>query len=156
MTTDDASPESSPSCTATRLLDCCLFFTANALARTITRLGEQKFAPVGMTPSYAFLLMLAVERPGISQKELAEELHLAPSTVSRFVEGLVRRGLLARTGEGRNVLLTATGEGEALIPEIRKAWQALHREYSEVLGESPGRELTRLTAEACRALEERD
>ena len=33
-------------------LECCLYFTANSLARNITRMGEEEFAVLGMTPSY--------------------------------------------------------------------------------------------------------
>lgn len=135
------------------LLDCCLFFTANALARTISRIGEELFAPVGMTPSYAFLLMLACEQPGISQKELAALLHLTPSTISRFVDTLTRRGLLRKHEEGRSVLIHATQEGEALLPAVRDAWRRLYEQYSSVLGHAQGAKLTRMTSQACRKLE---
>lgn len=143
----------SESCSTDRMFECCLFFTANSLARAITRLGEECFAAVGMTPSYAFLLLLAEERPGIAQKELAEALRLAPSTVSRFVDALVRRGLLSKEGEGRNVLVRLTSDGEAAIPTIRAAWRRLHDGYSDALGTDLGETLTCLTNEAARKLE---
>ena len=135
------------------LLECCLFFTANSLARAITRMGEEEFARIGMAPSYAFLLSLAIERPGISQKELAASLHITPSTVSRFVDTLVKRGLIEKEVEGRNTLITATDKGVDLKPQIEKSWHNLYQRYSRILGQDQGEMLTQLTADACRKLE---
>lgn len=139
-------------CKPDNLLECCLFFTANALARTITRMGEESFAAVGMTPSYAFLLTLTFEQPGITQKELAARLQLAPSTVSRFVEALEHKGYVAREVRGRETCVFPTEPGLALRPVIRDAWHGLYERYSSVLGIEQGEALTRLTADACHKL----
>lgn len=139
-------------CKPDNLLECCLFFTANALARTITRMGEESFAAVGMTPSYAFLLTLTFEQPGITQKELAARLQLAPSTVSRFVEALEHKGYVAREVRGRETCVFPTESGLALRPSIRVAWHGLYERYSSVLGIEQGEALTRLTADANRKL----
>lgn len=136
------------------LLDCCLFFTANSLARVITRMGEEEFARVGMTPSSAFLLTLAIEKPGTLQKELAEKLHLAPSTVSRLVDSLQASGLVEKEGQGRNTLISPTPQGLAMKKKIYQAWMSLHDRYSGILGEQEGREITRMTREAYQKLDE--
>ena len=135
-------------------LECCLFFTANSLARVISKMGEEEFAVVGMSPSYAFLLSLVVDRPGISQKEVAEILNMAPSTVSRFVETLERRQLLFKDGQGRSTFLHPTEAGIALRPQIARAWENLYHRYSNILGRNQGDTLTRLTAEASRRLQQ--
>ena len=90
------------------LLTCCLYFTANSLARVITRMAEKEFGKLGLTPSHAFLLMVAVDEPGISQKDLAGRLHLAQSTVSRFVDSLVLKGCIEKRALGKvaHVFLT--------------------------------------------------
>ena len=61
----------------------CLYFSANSLARVITRMADEEFHPTGLSPSHAFLMMLVNDNPGIGQKDLCEQLHLAPSTVNR-------------------------------------------------------------------------
>lgn len=134
-------------------LECCLFFTANSLARAITRMGEEEFAAIAMTPSYAFLLMLAMESPGIAQKELAEAMNMAPSTVSRFVDALEKRGLIRKEGQGRNTFIHATDKGLGLAPQIKEVWQNLYKRYSDILGQEHGDQLTRLTLEASRKLQ---
>ena len=65
------------------ILHNCLYFTANSLARVITRMAEEEFRATGLSPSHAFLVMLVNDKPGIGQKELCEQLYLAPSTVTR-------------------------------------------------------------------------
>jgi DNA-binding MarR family transcriptional regulator len=133
-------------------LECCLFFTANSLARVITKMGEEEFSNVGMTPSYAFLLTLAIENPGISQKELAAHLHMAPSTVSRFVDALIHKNLLTKETEGRNTYIFPTDQGILRGPQIQKAWLGLYERYSEILGKDEGDALTELTAQASKKL----
>ena len=74
----------------------CLFYAANALARTITRLAEEAFAPTGLAPSPAFVLMTVHRQPGVQPSEIAAIMMLSPSTVTRLVEKLEAKGLLLR------------------------------------------------------------
>lgn len=136
------------------LLECCLFFTANSLARVMSRMGEEEFAMAGMSPSYAFVITLAISKPGVAQKELAEQLHMAPSTVSRFVDALVAKGYIAKKIEGRNTLIYATEAGSALKPTIDKAWLNLYERYSKILGRENGETLTKLTSAASKKLQQ--
>ncbi len=135
------------------LLHTCLYFTANALSRVITRMAEEEMAVTGLAPSHAFLLMLVIETPGIAQKELAEALHLAPSTVTRFIDELIHRGYLERRTEGRLALIYPTEKGLALEGPIKTAWNALYRRYSGLLGEDPSHGLTAALDEAVEKLE---
>lgn len=50
-----------------------------------------------MSPSHAFLVIRVNEQPGLTQKELADLLKLAPSTVTRFLDDLERKGYIVRT-----------------------------------------------------------
>ena len=119
----------------------CLYFTANAVARHVTRLAEEAFAPTGLCPSGALLLTLVVDQPGLAPSEAAEILHLAPSSVTRFADTLEHRGLVRRERQGRQVLLHPTPQGRKLLPAIRSAWEALYEAYGSLVGRKRGREL---------------
>lgn len=131
----------------------CLFFSAGALYRSVMHLAEQEFAVLGLSPSHAFLMMLVLERPGISPGELASALHLAPSTVSRLVDALVRKGLVEKESKPRSARVTATSRGASLADDIEQAWKRLYHRYSDILGEEQGRELTQAAYLAHRKLE---
>ena len=133
-------------------LECCLYFTANSLGRVITRIAEEEFQRLGMSPSHAFLLMLAIEEPGISQKGLAGHLNLAQSTVSRFADSLVARGYLEKRSSGKEANVYPTEKGREQLEAIQGAWHALYERYSAILGKEKGERLTRQTFEAYRKL----
>lgn len=119
----------------------CLYYSANALARTITRMAEEEFAVTGLAPSYAFILMAVNEKPGIQPKEVSGIMHLTPSTVTRLVEKLVAKGYVVRKAAGKGIELSPTRKARAAHPHIREAWMNLYRRYSAVLGEDVGRRL---------------
>ncbi len=130
----------------------CLYFTANSLCRTMTRMAEEVFAPVGLSPSHAFVLMLTDQGSGLTQKELTQALNLAPSTVTRFVDFLVMRGLVLRQSEGKTVRVFPTPEGEALREVIAASWKRLHVRYLDVLGHE-GDDLARRIDQCCQKLD---
>ena len=125
------------------LLQGCLYFTANSLARSLTSIAEEEFKKTGFAPNYAFIIMLVCEKPGMMQKEIGEYLQLTPSTITRFVDKLERKNMVARKGEGKAVFLEATEEGRAMLPEIQSAWERLYHRYSKVLGYEEGDALTK-------------
>lgn len=120
----------------------CLYFSANRLSRVITKMAEEEFLVSGLSPTYAFLLMAVYDEEGISQKKLGEVLHIQPSTVTRFVEKLIGKGLLYSRTEGRLSLIYSTDKGKALKGDIEKCWNNLHIRYSAILGMEEGDALT--------------
>jgi len=121
----------------------CLFFTVKKLDRILDKLAEETFRPTGLSPTYGFIMLAVNEKPGISQKELAELLHTAPSTITRFVEKLQFKGLMYSEQSGKHSLLYVTDEGIGMIEKINQAWDDLYRRYADILGEEEGDELAK-------------
>ncbi len=75
-----------------------------------------------LPPARSELLRLAARRPGIGVAEAAQELRLAPNSVSTMVSQLAADGLLNRgraEADGRSVQLTVTDAGAARVGQWR-------------------------------------
>ena len=131
----------------------CLYYSANALSRTMTRISDEEFAKVGLGSSYAFLLMTVNEKQGIQPTEISEQMQLTPSTVTRLIEKMEFRGLLKRESEGRSTKVFSTEAGQDLQPRLKEAWQSLYKRYSEVLGKEKATHLTADIYDATQKLE---
>ncbi|WP_052731231.1 MarR family winged helix-turn-helix transcriptional regulator [Spirosoma radiotolerans] len=130
----------------------CLLFSANALSRAITAIGDEEFGRFGLCYSHAYMLCEVVGQPGITPSELSETLYLTPSTITRLVEKLEQKQLVRRESEGKKTLIYPTSEGIALQPEIAEAWDRVGKHYSELIGETDVCRLTQQVFKAAQAL----
>ena len=130
----------------------CLYYSANALSRIMTKMADEEFAVTGLTSSYAFLVMIANEKPGIQPKEISCKMQLTASTVTRLIEKMENKGFLERRYVGRTAEVYPTEKGQALHPKIKQAWSDLYARYSELLGKENGDMLTAKIYEATQKL----
>lgn len=108
----------------------------------MSRLAAEAFAPSGLSPSHAFVLLSVAATPGIHPTQIARQMELERSTVTRFLDSLERRGLVRRQTQGRQAVVDLTAAGENLVPQVRLQWQALYAHYTALLGENPAKALT--------------
>ncbi|MDU7339071.1 MAG: MarR family transcriptional regulator [Clostridium sp.] len=121
-------------CTDSRLYG-CLFFSTTKLARELGRLADEAFQKTGLSPSHAVLLYIINLKGEVQQKEVGELLHLTPSTITRLVDKLERKGYVKKQTEGKNVCLCATEEGLQQQEQIVFSWNQLQNGYKDVLTE---------------------
>ena len=131
----------------------CLYHSANALSRLMTKISDEEFASTGLSSSYAFLLMSVYKKPGIQPKQLSEQLQLTPSTVTRLIEKLEYRGLLERSSTGRSTEVFLTQGGKEMQSRLKKAWESLYKRYADILGADEAKRLTADIYEASLKLE---
>jgi MarR family transcriptional regulator, organic hydroperoxide resistance regulator len=131
----------------------CLYYSANALARIMTKVADEEFASLGITPSYAFLIMTVNSKPGIQPGEISIEMQLTPSTVTRLIEKMEHKGLLERKSNGKFTEVYTTTKGSEIIPGIKTCWMNLFKRYSAVLGEENAVQLTSMIYDAVRKLD---
>jgi len=134
--------------------DKCLYFTANALARVVSKIADQEFKRIGLSSAHAYVLMVVSQAPGIGHKDLAGRLRLAPSTVTRFVDSLVHQDLVEREGEGRCVSHSPTPAGTAKAKDVARVSETLMHRYTSVLGKQATRNLAGHMNRASEQLEE--
>lgn len=120
----------------------CLYYSVNALSRVMTKMAEEEFAFTGLSPSHGFLLMAVNKRPGIQPGELAGQLMLTPSTITRLIEKLESKRLVERTSSGKTIQVRPTPAGKGLQRDLEKAWRALYERYAKVLGKGQSTDIT--------------
>jgi DNA-binding MarR family transcriptional regulator len=130
----------------------CLYYSTNALGRIMTKIADEEFSKVGLTSSYALILMSIIEKPGIQPKEISQQMQLSPSTVSRLIEKLEYRRLLERKQNGRSIEIYPTNESKALYEKINDCQKSLYKRYTDILGIQNAKELTANIYEAVQKL----
>jgi DNA-binding MarR family transcriptional regulator len=99
-----------------------LFGAISIVRRTARRAARQVWQADPLSPAQSELLRLAADRPGITVADAAQEMRLAPNTVSTLVGRLTTAELLSRArGEtdGRTARLTVTDKAHHRIAEFR-------------------------------------
>jgi len=122
----------------------CIYFNTNALARQINKIWDEAFKPFGLSPAHAYVLRVVLSQPGISMKQIAEELELAPSTVTRFVDSLINKGYLSRSSDDedkRGTKITPGLKAKKIHKQLEKTGQELYSKMNKVIGNKAFSEL---------------
>lgn len=117
------------------ILSMCLYFTSNRFARYMTKIAEEAFAKINLSPTYVYLLVIVNQYPGITQKELCEKLSIAPSTSTRFIDKLEKLDLVYRRLEWKETHIHLTEKGMQLTEEIDECFDEFRKLYTSILGE---------------------
>ncbi|GAA4318103.1 hypothetical protein GCM10023184_02140 [Flaviaesturariibacter amylovorans] len=91
---------------------------SGALARKVEKLAQESWAPVGLSPSHAYLLLATLDEPGIGPGALAGQLQLQPSTITRLMQKLEEKKLIVRTTEGKLTNVYPTPKAKDLVPKL--------------------------------------
>jgi DNA-binding MarR family transcriptional regulator len=100
------------------------------VARSLSRLGRERARAAGadLTPQQAEALQLLAERGVVSTSALALMLGIDPSTASRNLAGLERRGYIVRrrgAEDGRQTDVRLTARGKRTAEAVATGWSAL-------------------------------
>lgn len=100
------------------MFDACIYFNLNTTSRLVNQLWEDAFKPVGLSPSHAYLLMAINAQPGSTQTELKDIMRVKPSTLTRFIDQLEKKGLAIRQVKGKESRIFPTDKGEELSGKL--------------------------------------
>lgn len=121
------------------MFDHCLYFNTTALARRLEREWTEAFSMFGLSPSQAFMLRVILAKPGLLQRELADELSIARPTATRALDFLQTKGLIERRGrdeDGREVCIQPTKNAIAIHVALNKASRTVTSKLKRLLGET--------------------
>jgi DNA-binding MarR family transcriptional regulator len=115
----------------------CLAVRLRVLNRVISGIYDETLRPYGLKVSQLNILVAIARIADAHPAPLCQGLHLDPSTLSRNVERMRKRGWL-RTSSGsdrRTQILALTAEGEELLRVVTPAWQKAQEQAAELLGQ---------------------
>jgi DNA-binding MarR family transcriptional regulator len=108
------------------------------MARSISRIADEEFAEADISPTQGFIVMTVVKRPGIRAGDIAKEMQLTPSTITRMLDKLEERGLVSRSSEGKSMLVYPTPDAIDAEQRIKTAWGKMYARSVNILGKEKG------------------
>lgn len=121
------------------MFDHCLYFNTTALARRLEREWSEAFAMFELSPPQAFMLRVILAKPGLLQRELADELSIARPTATRALDFLQTKGLIerrGRDGDGREVCIQPTKDAIAIQSALNRASGTVTSKLKSLLGDA--------------------
>jgi len=114
----------------------CLFFNSNGLVRKINRLWDEAYNEVGLSAPHAYMLRMIAAEPNLMQREIADQLQLEKSTITRFTKSLIDKKLILKQAndDGRQNSLVATAKGKQLAVKLNKIGDKLYKKMQKQLG----------------------
>lgn len=109
--------KTTPTSSATLLLDNQLCFALYSANLAVNKLYRQLLAPLGLTYPQYLVMMVLWEKDDVTVSEIGERLFLDSATLTPLLKRLEAAGLLRRSRsrqDERQVAVTLTDEGKAL------------------------------------------
>ncbi len=119
------------------MFDRCLYFNVNALARVVNKQWTKAFAEFDLSPAHGYMLRAILSEPGITQKQLGNELKLEKSTITRFVDALQKKQLIVRKStdeDGRSCFIHPTRKAIAMQQSLENRGNELYQKMVETIG----------------------
>src|SRR6188508_1842566 len=112
-------------------------------SRVVRAYADQQMAGAGSSLSVAIIAKIVAATPGLSQRELADQMGVEGPTMARHLDRLEADGIVARTRDTQDrriVRVTLTDAGQQLNGRLSKIAARNHRQLTSVFGTD---ELTR-------------
>lgn len=128
------------------IFDNCMYFSTNQLARHLNSIADEAFKKVDYTATQGFTIIAIGELDKHSPSEIAEVLAMKPSTITRFLDKLVKLDLVERTYNGRNTKIDLTKKGYEALPIVKQNWKNIDSKIQEMFGVELSSKITELSS----------
>lgn len=116
----------------------CTALRFRKAARRVSQIYDEHLAPYGLTITQFGLLAHIHRLEGVSIGELAAELVMDPTTLTRNLAPLIKQGLVAVAPDKRDKrarTLRLTKSGQDALEKGAAGWKAAQRSIAAVLGD---------------------
>jgi len=117
------------------MYDRCLYFNLSTLNRRVTKIWQDEFGLLGLSPSHGYLLVAMHDKPTATQKELSQIMELDASTITRFIDVLTTKKMIKKTSRGKGATFALTESGIVLSEKISLLMSDLFSTMQNTLGE---------------------
>jgi DNA-binding MarR family transcriptional regulator len=117
------------------------------LARYNAQLTFKLMSEHGFYPGQAVAMVIIDQKPGISQKELANAMHVAPPTVVHIIKKLEKAGFVSKMineKDQRSLQIQLTPAGIDAVKNIRSVFQEIFRISLDGISDEQRKELVKL------------
>lgn len=144
--------------TAHDVLPLCACFRSRTMARAITSLYDETLEESGLKTSQFAILATIRAHGAVRMQELASELGLDPSTMTRTLVPMEQAGLVAsEAGEDRRVReLALTARGHRKLADASKLWTAAQKRLRDRIGRERFERIVEDMGEVLAALRDQD
>ena len=117
-------------------VETCAGYNLRRASRVVTQVFDSALEPTGLRSTQAAILQMIVATDSNSVADLARELAMDPSTLTRNLQPLVREGLveLVNAPRGRAKLARLTPEGRAKLDQVLVHWKQAQAEFVKRFG----------------------
>ena len=121
-----------------RLSSACICNNLRRAARLVTNYYDKLLEPAGLRVSQATILVVLYLAGVQTINEMAEQLELDRTTLTRNLKPLARQGLLtiAPGSDQRTRVVALTPEGEAALLKVLPLWEQTQSHMVEGIGEA--------------------
>ena len=115
----------------------CIAVRMRMLNRAVTNIYDNALRPLGVRISQMNILVAAGRMDIARPAEIAEQLHLDVSTLSRNIERMKGRGWLEviPVEDGRAQPFRLTAQGRRLLEKAAPAWKEAQKQAKDILGD---------------------
>ena len=115
----------------------CPWFSLRKASRIATQVANDFIQDSGLLITQLCVLVVIARAESATYKQLASDLTMDPTTLSRNLKPLQRSGLIEiKTGEedARTKLVSLTREGETILAKTLPLWENAKAEITQVFG----------------------
>jgi DNA-binding MarR family transcriptional regulator len=123
-----------PDLPADEVMQTCAANHTRMAARTITRAYDQALQPCGLRVTQFTILVALTKTAFDSITQMADQLALERSSLSRNLDRLEERGLLRMRKDGRSHTIELTDDGAAKVEEAYPHWRAAQDAIEDAIG----------------------
>jgi DNA-binding MarR family transcriptional regulator len=125
-----------------------MYYSVNKLARHLNSIADEEFKKMDITATQGFALIAIGDLDKHTPSEIAAELEMKPSTITRFLDKLEELGYVKREYHGRNTEVDMTELGKEKLKEVFQCWKGIHDRNAETFGDKIAQDVTDKVIEA--------